>query len=77
MAQKIIKVGSSLGITVPKPLLEKLHLEAGDSVLVEEKDNKLIVSLASKEELSDEDKEVVKITKSFIERYRSDLEALA
>jgi antitoxin component of MazEF toxin-antitoxin module len=32
MAQKIIRIGSSLGVTIPKRLLEKLELTASDEV---------------------------------------------
>jgi len=32
MSQKIIRIGSSLGVTVPKRLLDKLSLSASDEV---------------------------------------------
>jgi putative addiction module antidote len=35
MAQKIIKIGSSVGITLPKDLLERAGLAVGDNIEVE------------------------------------------
>lgn len=35
MAQKIIKIGSSLGVTLPKRLLKKLNLKQSDEVELE------------------------------------------
>ena len=36
--QKIIKVGNSLAVTIPSPLVKTLGLKAKDSVLVVQKD---------------------------------------
>lgn len=35
MAQKIIKIGSSMGVTIPKRLLDKLNLGLSDEVDLE------------------------------------------
>jgi putative addiction module antidote len=35
METKIRKVGNSLGVTLPKPLIDKLHLKGGDKLTIE------------------------------------------
>lgn len=35
MAQKIIKIGSSIGVTIPKDVLEEAQLRVGDMVTLE------------------------------------------
>jgi len=37
METKIRKVGNSLGITLPKQLIEELHLKDGDKLTIEKK----------------------------------------
>ena len=52
MRQKIIKVGNSAAVTIPKKFLKKIGWKVGDEVLFEEKseDNKFIVRDADIEE---------------------------
>ncbi len=75
MAQKLIKVGSSTAVVIPKTTLKDLGLRAGDSVKMEvnSKSRKLSFEPVVKEV----DKELLNWTKKFIERYRPALEALA
>ncbi len=35
METKVRKIGNSLGVTLPKQLIEKLHLKEGDSLSIE------------------------------------------
>lgn len=37
METKIRKIGNSLGVTIPKQLIEELHLKSGDKVTIEKK----------------------------------------
>ena len=64
--QKIIKIGSSLGVTISKGIRSRLGLAAGDSVEVS-------FSVPGK----DRQDHIAKLTKNFVERYRKDLEVLA
>jgi putative addiction module antidote len=74
MTQKVLKVGSSAAVTIPKRSLAELGLKPGDSVVVEiDKKRKAVVI----EPALKIDKELVAWTKKFTERYRSALEALA
>lgn len=74
MAQKILKVGSSAAVTIPKKSLEELGLKPGDKVVVEiDKKRKAVVI----EPAAKVDEELFNWTKKFIEKYRPALEALA
>ena len=77
MAQKVIKIGKSAGITISREVLQGLGLGIGDQVRVEIDKRRNVFTVAPKEELSEEDKKIAKLTSQFIERYREDLEELA
>ena len=65
MTQKVIKIGSSAGVTIPKKVLEKLSIKIGDEVDVSVKPTQKVR------------KEVLDWTNRFIEQYHSALKALA
>ncbi|MDO8565011.1 MAG: AbrB/MazE/SpoVT family DNA-binding domain-containing protein [bacterium] len=75
MTQKVIKVGDSLAVVIPKRSLKDLGIRPGDRVNVEvdKKLQKVSFSPVTKEV----DKELLNWTRKFIERYRPALEALA
>ena len=75
MIQKVLKVGSSAAVTIPKQSLEGLGLKIGDRVAVhiDRKRWKLSIMPAAKTV----DRELLEWTRKFIERYRPALEALA
>lgn len=80
MLRKICHIGNSYGISIPKEILEKLHLTAGAhvDVRVDEKANKIIIKPAVQKSLSSEiDKEFASQVKDFIELYKPALKALA
>ncbi len=75
MTQKVLKVGTSAAVTIPKQSLAELGLKIGDSVNV-------VVNLQHKQFIVEPfvqqvDQEVVKWARDFIKRYRPALEALA
>ena len=74
MAHKVLRVGSSAAVTIPKSLMEELGLKIGDMVTVEvdKKTGTVLVKPVMKV-----DKELVDWTDSFIKKYRPALEALA
>jgi putative addiction module antidote len=37
METKIRKIGNSLGVTLPKQLIDELHLKSGDKLTIEKK----------------------------------------
>lgn len=69
MTQKVLKVGDSMTITIPKKSLKELGLRPGDRIKVEK------VSPSTK--LSKHQQKIAELTLDFIDRYRKDLEALA
>jgi antitoxin component of MazEF toxin-antitoxin module len=74
MTQKILKVGSSAAVTIPKKSLAELGLKPGDRVSVEIDTKRKIVTIEPAVKI---DAELIAWTKRFIERYRPALEALA
>jgi antitoxin component of MazEF toxin-antitoxin module len=73
MIQKLIKVGTSVAVVVPKKSLKELEIKAGDSVSVAvDADRRRIVV----EPPAIVDRELVAWTRTFIKRYRPALEAL-
>ena len=80
MTQKVLKVGTSLGVTIPKHAAEKLGIRAGDQVRVDfnlGKSQLTIRPRLEKAQATTRRTKIAKLTADFIERYRSDLEALA
>ena len=80
MTQKVLKVGSSAAVTIPKEYLRLLNLHIGASVEVsiDETKKTLVYRLGKKDARNDARREkIADLTLNFIERYRGDLEALA
>jgi putative addiction module antidote len=77
MAQKVLKVGDSAAVVIPKKSLEELGLKIGDQISVEIDKRHKGVFIRRFEEMSKEDEKIAKLTMDFVNRYRSDLEALA
>ena len=74
MTQKVLKVGSSAAVTIPRKSLEELGLKIGDRVTVAiNREDKSIVVQPS----VSVDAETVQWARNFIEKYRPALEALA
>lgn len=76
MTQKVLKIGSSIGITIPKQVAEDFKLVAGDSVILEADQKSGSLRIIPKAKAVKAQDKIGRLTLSFIERYRSDLEAL-
>ena len=74
MIQKVLKVGSSAAVTIPKRSLGELGLKPGDEVRVEVDRKRRTVIIRPSAKINEE---LLVWTKQFIERYRPALEALA
>ena len=75
MIQKVIRVGSSLAVTIPKKAHKELGIKAGDDVSVS-------INAGTKQVVVEPcvaaiDPDTVKWGKRFIKKYRPALEALA
>ncbi|MEK9174400.1 MAG: AbrB/MazE/SpoVT family DNA-binding domain-containing protein [Patescibacteria group bacterium] len=74
MTQKLLKVGSSAAVTIPKKSLKELGLKIGDEVRVEvDVEEKTVII----EPIKNISQELLSWTDKFIKQYRSALEALA
>jgi len=74
MTQKVLKVGDSAAVTIPKKSLEELGLKIGDRVSVEIDEKSKTVMIKPEVMV---DRELFDWTNKFISRYRSALESLA
>lgn len=77
MTQKLLRVGSSAAVTIPKKSLKELGLKIGDEVRVAVNTKSKTVVITSSDVLSKDDTAIAKLVASFIKRYHKDLEALA
>ena len=75
MTQKVIKVGDSVAVVIPKKSLKDLGIRPGDRVSVEI--DKKLRKFSFTPTIKEVDKELLDWTRKFIERYRPALEALA
>ena len=80
MLRKICKIGNSCGVSIPKEILEKLHLTVGAHVAInvdEKAKNIIIGSAANKSHYKTIDKEFASQVNDFIKLYKPALKALA
>lgn len=82
MNQKVLKVGTSAAVTIPKASLKELGLKIGDKVFVNINHSESAIVFSKKpiqniSFISKRDTEIMRWTKNFIEKYRKDLESLA
>ena len=75
MTQKVLKVGDSLAVTIPKKSAEEIGLKAGD--LLDVKTSRRGITIKPKQALSKDDQKIAQLTLGFINRYRKDLERLS
>ena len=76
MTQKLLRVGSSAAVTIPKKSLKELGLKIGDEVFVEvnRREKRVIIERAGRAIIK---KDTLDWADRFIERYRPALSALA
>ncbi|VAW33205.1 hypothetical protein MNBD_CPR01-309 [hydrothermal vent metagenome] len=76
--QKLIKVGSSVAVVIPKSLLGKCSAGAPISIEKDARTNTFLVRVLpeKKNTLSAREKHVLSLTDSFVKRYRTDLKRL-
>ncbi|MEK7183267.1 MAG: AbrB/MazE/SpoVT family DNA-binding domain-containing protein [Patescibacteria group bacterium] len=73
MTQKILKVGTSAAVTIPKKTMDLLGLHVGDRVQLKVgRDKKISIAPVG---ISDD--ETIAWTRAFIKRYRPALKALS
>ena len=77
MTQKVLKIGTSAAVILPKRSLGDLGIAIGDRVSVEVDKTRRVVKVMPVKPLSKEEEKITKLTLNFINKYRKDLEALA
>ncbi len=77
MTQKVLQIGSSAGVIIPKKTLGELDLQIGDQVVVEVNKRTRSVSIRPQVKASKRQERIAELTFNFINRYRKDLRALA
>ncbi len=83
MIQKVLRVGTSAAVTVPKKSLHEAGIKIGDriSTVIKHAPGRLAVAISrlapAPIELSPADERVLSVSKDLIERYRQDLASLA
>lgn len=77
MTQKVLQVGSSAAVTIPKTILERFGLRVGDKIRLDADDATRTIKIRPEAALTSRQEHIAKITLGLIERFRKDLEALA
>jgi len=74
MKQKIIKIGTSYGVTLSKKLLEQMNWRVGEELSVQYEPSFKRITI---EPAAANDDELADWTKGFIKKYKKDLDKLA
>ncbi|MDO8552454.1 MAG: AbrB/MazE/SpoVT family DNA-binding domain-containing protein [bacterium] len=77
MSQKVIVIGNSLAVTIPKETARELRIEAGDRVEIRVDSRRKTVSFRPVEKASQSEQKIAKMTANFMRRYDNDLRELA
>ncbi len=78
MAQKIIRIGSSVGVTIPKDILEQLGMRVGDIVRMDAShDHRRITIETAGQSHNKIDPRLIEWTDSFIKNNRTLLDRLS
>lgn len=72
--QKLTKIGNSIGIIIPKQLLDNLNLDVGNEVYLEQVQNKVVLD---KNETTSVTPEFLKVAESIGNRYSQAFEELS
>ncbi|AKP67805.1 AbrB/MazE/SpoVT family DNA-binding domain-containing protein [Companilactobacillus ginsenosidimutans] len=74
MERKLIKVGDSIAVTIPKPFLNQLSLQAGDIVSLDEKNEQ--IHIEKKEPSRTEDEQFLLDIRKLMDENKVALDAL-
>ena len=72
--QRLTKIGNSVGIIIPKPLLDTLGLEVGKELYIENVQDKIVIE---KEKTSTVSPEFLKIAENIGKKYKAVFSELA
>lgn len=77
MLQTMIQIGNSVGVILPKNVREELGFKVGDKVVVEKRNDKIILSPARKKSSAGVNAKFMKMVDEFITEHKDVLEELA
>ena len=77
MAQKIIKIGSSIGVVFPKPLVDELDFRPGQEIQVDAEGINRVVIERKLRRPNEKRADLVRWAATYVEKYRKDFERLA
>ncbi len=77
MLQTMIQIGNSAGIILPKDVREEMGFGIGDKILLEKKNNKIILSSAKKKSSVGVNAKFMKMVDDFSTEHKDVLEELA
>jgi antitoxin component of MazEF toxin-antitoxin module len=77
MSQKVITIGNSLAVTIPKASAKKFGFRGGSRVNMHIDERREIISFRRADILSPADQKLAKLTADFMRRYDADLRELA
>lgn len=77
MLQTMIQIGNSAGIILPKDVREEMGFRIGDKVVVEKKNNRIILSSAKKKFSTGVNAKFMKMVDDFSTEHQDVLEELA
>ena len=77
MTQKVIKVGDSVAVIIPKKSLPGLGIHAGSEISMDINEKTKVITVRPIGKTSSQQERIAELTLNFINRYRKDLEALA
>ena len=77
MTQKVIKVGDSAAVVIPKKSLKELGIRVGSNVNVKINEETKVMSIHMVNNKSNRQEKIANLTLNFIKRYKKDLESLA
>ena len=77
MIQKVLKVGTSAAVTIPKEALQALKIHTGDTVTTAISEKLGIMVIKSAKNKTSIDLDIIAWTKTFVENYGDALRRLA
>lgn len=73
-SQKLTKIGNSVGVIIPRQVLDILGIDAGSEVFIEQFQDKLLIQ---KEDSGNISPEFLKVAESIADRYEESFRELA
>lgn len=77
ITQKIFKTGNSVAVTIPKNYLEELNLKVGVEVVMEKRDQELVVTPKRAKLAPEVDAKFMKMVDEFINEHEDVLQELS